>query len=76
MDFVVERSAQKAFQKDTAGLANDRITEGQQLDVPWAHPELCSRAGTFASLEIKRNCSENRSTGEDVATSLLGRRRL
>ena len=35
--------------KDNAGLADYSVTEGQPLDAPWVHPELRSRAGSFAS---------------------------
>ena len=41
--------------KDTAGLADYTVTEGQQLDGPLVHAELRSWAGTFASPEIGPN---------------------
>jgi hypothetical protein len=47
MDLSKKRPTQRCL-KDTAGLADYSVTEGQQLDVPLVHPELRSRAGTFA----------------------------
>jgi hypothetical protein len=58
-----KRSTQTCL-KHTAGLAAYGVTEGQQLDVPSVHPELRSRAGSFALLEIDlRSCLPLPQTG-------------
>jgi hypothetical protein len=55
--FVEESALFQRVLKGTAGLAHYSITEGQQVDVPSVHPELRSKAGSFASPDIIPRCS-------------------
>ena len=62
--FVDERSALKGVLKDTAGLADYSVTEGQPLDVPLAI--LNCAAGQARSLRRKSDRTQlrNRLVGE------------